>query len=108
MAKYVDMDTMSPSVPPSADRNSPGVMAKRIRNRFVAERSYAGFCSSAWRFVCDRQLGCATGTDESRLQLERLIRACQANYGASARRLRARPLDTRPLIVTPQRPKKRQ
>lgn len=93
VAKYADMEDMSPAVPLPVERSRPALegnerwiesvleadsgaprkqrhTARRIYDRLVAERGYTGFYSTVQRFVKEWRLARATSGGEGYLELE--------------------------------------
>lgn len=104
VAKYADMEDMSPAAPMPRRRGRPalegneewvaGVLeadlgaprkqrhtARRIYDRLVAERGYGGSYSTVQRFVRELRLARAAAGGEGYLELEWAPGTCQVDFG---------------------------
>ncbi len=104
VAKYADMEDMSPAAPLPAPRRRPALegheawvasvleadlaaprkqrhTAKRIFDRLVSERGYAGSYPTVRRFVRDWRLARDAGAGEGFLELEWAPGTCQVDFG---------------------------
>lgn len=107
VAKYADMEDMSPAAPMPRRRGRPalegneewvaGVLeadlgaprkqrhtARRIYDRLVAERGYGGSYSTVQRFVRELRLARAAAGGEGYLELEWAPGTCQVDFGQDA------------------------
>lgn len=119
VAKYADMEDMSPAEPMPQRRGRPalegneewvvGVLgaprkrrrtARRIYDRLVAERGYAGSCSTARRFVREPRLARAATGGEGCLELEWAPGACQVDFGNFRAAAGGRALDLKLPVAT--------
>ena len=123
VAKYADMEDMSPAAPTPQRRGRPalegneewvvGVLeadlgaprkrrrtAWRIYDRLVAERGYAGSCSTARRFVREPRLARAATGGEGYLELEWAPGTCQVDFGNFRAAAGGRVLDPRLPVAT--------
>ena len=123
VAKYADMDDMSPSAPLPAERRRPALedreawvgdvleadlgaprkqrhTARRIYDRLVDERGYEGSYSTVRRFVRDWRLSRAAGEGEGYLELEWPAGTCQVDYGNFRATVAGEPLDLKLLVAT--------
>lgn len=76
--------------------------ARRIYDRLVAERGYAGSCSAARRFVRESRLARATAGGGGYLELEWAPGTCQADFGNFRAAVGGRALDLRlPVAALP-------
>lgn len=122
VAKYADMEDMSPAAPMPQRRGRPalegneewvaGVLeadlgtprkrrhtARRIYDRLVAERGYGGSYSTVQRFVRGLRLARAAG-GEGYLELEWAPGICQVDFGNFRAAVGGRALDPRLLVAT--------
>ena len=104
VAKYADMEDMSPAAPVPARRERPALgehagwvesvleadlgaprkqrhTARRIYDRLVGERGYAGSYSTVQRFVREWRLARSAGAGEGYLELEWAPGTCQVDFG---------------------------
>ena len=104
VAKYADMEDLSPGPPLPADRPHPAIgphtgwidgvlegdlgaprkqrhTAKRVYDRLVEERGYEGSYSSVQRYVREWRLARAAGAGDGYLELEWAPGTAQADYG---------------------------
>ena len=104
VAKYADMEDLSPEPPLPADRPHPAIgphtgwidgvlegdlgaprkqrhTAKRVYDRLVEERGYEGSYSSVQRYVREWRLARAAGAGDGYLELEWAPGTAQADYG---------------------------
>ena len=104
VAKYADMEDMSPAAPVPARRERPALgehagwvesvleadlgaprkqrhTARRIYDRLVEERGYAGSYSTVQRFVREWRLARSAGAGEGYLELEWAPGTCQVDFG---------------------------
>lgn len=123
VAKYADMEDMSPAPPLPRERARPamegqedwvrGVLesdlgaprkqrhtAKRIYDRLVEERGFGGSYSTVRRFVLDRRRSRAAGAGEGYLELEWAPGTCQVDYGNFRAEVAGEMLDLMLLAVT--------
>lgn len=123
VAKYADMEDMSPAAPMSQRRGRPafegneewaaGVLeadlgaprkqrhaARRICDRLVAEHGYAGSCSTARRFVRELRLARAAAGGEGYLELEWAPGTCQVDFGNFRAAAGGRAFDLKLLVAT--------
>ena len=131
VAKYADMEDMSPAAPMPQRRGRPalegneewviGVLeadlgaprkqrhtARRIYDRLVAERGYAGSYSTVQRFVRELRLARAAAGGEGYLELEWAPGTCQVDFGNFRAAAGGRALDPRLLVATLPHPNDRQ
>ena len=122
VAKYADMEDMSPAAPMPRRRGGPalegneewvaGVLAadlgaprkqrhtaRRIYDRPVAERGYGGSYSTVQRFVRELRLARAAG-GEGYLELEWAPGTCQVDFGNFRAAVGGRTLDLKLLVAT--------
>ena len=123
VAKYADMEDMSPAAPVPAPRERPALegngawvesvleadagaprkqrhTARRIYDRLVEERGFAGSYSTVGRFVRDRGLSRAPGPGEGCLELEWRPGTCQVDYGNFRATVAGEPLELKLLVAT--------
>lgn len=123
VAKYADMEDMSPAAPVPRRRGGPalegneewvaGVLeadlgapkkqrrtARRIYDRLVAERGYGGSHSTARRFVRELRLTRAAAGGEGHLELEWAPGTCQVDFGNFRAAVGGRALDPRLPVAT--------
>ena len=123
VAKYADMEDMSPVAPMPRRRGRPalegneewviGVLeadlgaprkqrhtARRIYDRLVAERGYAGSYSTVQRFVRELRHARAAAGGEGYLELEWAPGTCQVDFGNFRAAVGGRPLDLKLLVAT--------
>ena len=123
VAKYADMEDMSPVPPLPADRGRPALeghgewiasvleadlgaprkqrhTAKRVFDRLVAERGYAGSYSTVRRFVADWRRSRAAGGGEGYLELEWAPGFCQVDFGNFGAVVAGEALDLKLLVLT--------
>ena len=123
VAKYADMEDMSPAAPEPAPRSRPALAgheawvesvlesdlgaprkqrhtAKRVYDRLVAERGYGGSCSTVRRFVADWRRSRASGGGEGYLELEWAPGACQVDFGNFRAVVAGEALDLKLLVLT--------
>lgn len=123
VAKYADMEDMSPPAPlagapahPSleghgewvesvleADRGAPRKQrhtAKRIYDRLVAERGYAGSYATVRRFVREWRQEQGRGGGEGFLELEWAPGTAQVDFGNFRAEVAGEPLDLKLLVAT--------
>ena len=123
VAKYADMGDMSPAAPTPQRRGRPalegneewvaGVLeadlgaprkqrraARRIYDRLVAERGYAGSYSTVQRFVRELRLARAAAGGEGYLELEWAPGTCQVDFGNFRAAVGGRALDLKLLVAT--------
>lgn len=123
VAKYADMEDMSPAAPMpqrrggpalegneewvagvlEADLGAPGKQrhtARRIYDRLVAERGYGGSYSTVQGFVREPRLARAAAGGEGYLELEWAPGTCQVDFGNSRAAVGGRTLDLRLLVAT--------
>ena len=123
VAKYADMEDMSPAAPMPRRRGRPalegneewvaGVLeadlgaprkqrhtARRIYDRLVAERGYGGSYSTVQRFVRELRLARAAAGGEGCLELEWAPGTCQVDFGNFRAAVGGRTLDPRLLVAT--------
>ena len=116
VAKYADMEDMSPAAPMPRRRGRPalegneewvaGVLeadlgaprkqrhtARRIYDRLVAERGYGGSYSTVQRFVRELRLARAAAGGEGYLELEWAPGTCQVDFGNFRAAVGGRTLD---------------
>ena len=131
VAKYADMEDMSPAAPMPRRRGRPapegneewvaGVLevdlgaprkqrhtARRIYDRLVAERGYAGPWAAARRFVRGLRLARAAAGGEGCLEPGWAPGACQVDFGNLRAAVGGRALDPRLLVATLPHPNDRQ
>lgn len=123
VAKYADMEDMSPAAPMPRRRGRPalegneewvaGVLeadlgaprkqrhtARRIYDRLVAERGYGGSYSTVQRFVRELRLARAAAGGEGYLELEWAPGTCQVDFGNFRAAVGGRTLDLKLLVAT--------
>ena len=123
VAKYADMEDMSPAAPMPQRRGRPalegneewviGVLeadlgaprkqrhtARRIYDRLVAERGYAGSYSTVQRFVRELRHARTAAGGEGYLELEWAPGTCQVDFGNFRAAVGGRPLDLKLLVAT--------
>ena len=123
VAKYADMEDMSPAAPLPAERARPALegnerwieealeadlgaprkqrhTARRIYDRLVAERGYTGSYSTVQRFVRELRLARATDGGEGYLELEWAPGTCQVDFGNFRASLGGRAVDLKLLVAT--------
>lgn len=123
VAKYADMEDMSPVPPLPAERGRPALeghaewicsvleadlgaprkqrhTAKRVFDRLVAERGYEGSYSTVRRFVADWRRSRAPGGGEGYLELEWAPGACQVDFGNFRAVVAGEALDLKLLVLT--------
>lgn len=123
VAKYADMEDMSPAAPMpqrrgrpalegneewvagvlEADLGAPGKQrhtARRIYDRLVAERGNGGSYSTVQGFVREPRLARAAAGGEGYLELEWAPGTCQVDFGNSRAAVGGRTLDLRLLVAT--------
>lgn len=123
VAKYADMEDMSPAAPMPQRRGRPalegneewiaGVLeadlgaprkqrhtARRIYDRLVAERGYGGSYSTVQRFVRELRLARAAAGGEGYLELEWAPGTCQVDFGNFRAAVGGRTLDLKLLVAT--------
>ena len=123
VAKYADMEDMSPAAPMPRRRGRPalegneewvaGVLeadlgaprkqrhtARRIYDRLVAERGYGGSYSTVQRFVRELRLARAAAGGEGYLELEWAPGTCQVDFGNFRAAVGERALDLKLLVAT--------
>ena len=123
VAKYADMDDMSPAAPAPARRARPALAgherwvesvleadlgaprkqrhtAKRVYDRLVGERGYEGSYSTVRRFVADWRRSRASGGGEGYLELEWAPGACQVDFGNFRAVVAGEALDLKLLVLT--------
>lgn len=123
VAKYADMEDMSPAAPMPQRRGRPalegneewvaGVLeadlgaprkqrhtARRIYDRLVAERGYGGSYSTVQRFVREPRLARAAAGGEGYLELEWAPGTCQVDFGNFRAAVGGRTLDLKLLVAT--------
>lgn len=123
VAKYADMEDMSPVPPLPAERGRPALegheewigsvleadlgaprkqrhTAKRVFDRLVAERGYEGSYSTVRRFVADWRRSQAAGGGEGYLELEWAPGACQVDFGNFRAAVAGEDLDLKLLVLT--------
>lgn len=123
VAKYADMEDMSPAAPTPQRRGRPalegneewiaGVLeadlgaprkqrhtARRIYDRLVAERGYAGSYSTVQRFVRELRLPRAAAGGEGYLELEWAPGTCQVDFGNFRAAVGGSALDLKLLVAT--------
>ena len=123
VAKYADMEDMSPAAPMpqrrgrpalegdeewvagvlEADLGAPGKQrhtARRIYDRLVAERGYGGSYSTVQGFVREPRLARAAAGGEGYLELEWAPGTCQVDFGNPRAAVGGRTLDLRLLVAT--------
>ncbi|MDD7112827.1 MAG: IS21 family transposase [Coriobacteriaceae bacterium] len=123
VAKYADMEDMSPAAPVPAPRERPALegngawvesvleadagaprkqrhTARRIYDRLVEERGFAGSYSTVRRFVRDWRLSRAPGPGEGYLELEWRPGTCQVDYGNFRATVAGEPLELKLLVAT--------
>ena len=131
VAKYADMEDMSPEPPLPERRRRPALegheawvesvleadlgaprkqrhTAKRIFDRLVDERGYEGSYSTVRRFVLDWQQAWSAGSGEGHLELEWPAGTCQADYGNFRAVIAGEELDLKLLAATLPRSNDRQ
>ena len=122
VAKYADMEDLSPAPPIPARRRRPAVdahaewirgvleadlgaprkqrhTAKRICDRLVAERGYKGSYSSVRRFVAEWRRSQAVPDGDGFLELGWAPGTAQADFGGFRAEIGGRPLDLKLLVV---------
>lgn len=123
VAKHADMEDMSPAAPMPQRRGRPalegneewiaGVLeadlgaprkqrhtARRIYDRLVAERGYAGSYSTVQRFVRELRHARAAAGGEGYLELEWAPGTCQVDFGNFRAAVGGRTLDLKLLVAT--------
>ena len=123
VAKYADMEDMSPAAPMpqrrgrpalegdeewvagvlEADLGAPGKQrhtARLIYDRLVAERGYGGSYSTVQGFVREPRLARAAAGGEGYLELEWAPGTCQVDFGNPRAAVGGRTLDLRLLVAT--------
>lgn len=123
VAKYADMEDMSPAAPMPRRRGRPalegneewvaGVLeadlgaprkqrhtARRIYDRLVAERGYGGSYSTVQRFVRELRLARAAAGGEGYLELEWAPGTCQVDFGNFRAAVGGRTLGLKLLVAT--------
>lgn len=123
VAKYADMEDMSPAAPVPVRRGRPALgddagwaesvleadlgaprkqrhTAKRIYDRLVAERGYEGSYSTVRRFVREWRLSRAAGAGEGYLELEWPPGTCQVDFGNFRAVVAGEGLDLKLLVAT--------
>ena len=123
VAKYADMEDMSPAAPVPAPRERPALegngawvesvleadagaprkqrhTARRIYDRLVEERGFEGSYSTVRRFVRDWRLSRAPGPGEGYLELEWRPGTCQVDYGNFRATVAGEPLELKLLVAT--------
>lgn len=123
VAKYADMEDMSPAAPMPQRRGRPalegneewviGVLeadlgaprkqrhtARRIYDRLGAERGYGGSYSTVQRFVRELRLARAAAGGEGYLELEWAPGTCQVDFGNFRAAVGGRALDLKLLVAT--------
>ena len=123
VAKYADMEDMSPAAPVPARRERPALgdeagwvesvleadlgaprkqrhTARRIYDRLVGERGYAGSYSTVQRFVREWRLARSAGAGEGYLELEWAPGTCQADFGNFRAVVAGEELALKPLVAT--------
>ncbi|SFX65089.1 IS21 family transposase [Olsenella sp. kh2p3] len=123
VAKYADMEDLSPAPPIPARRPRPAVdahaawirgvleadlgaprkqrhTAKRIYDRLVAERGYAGSYSSVRRFVAEWRRSQGVPAGDGFLELGWAPGTAQADFGSFRAEIGGRPADLKLLVVT--------
>lgn len=123
VAKYADMEDMSPAAPMPQRRGRPalegneewvaGVLeadlgaprkqrhtTRRIYDRLIAERGYAGSYSTVQRFVRELKLARVAAGGEGFLELEWAPGICQVDFGNFRAAIGERTLDPRLLVAT--------
>ncbi len=123
VAKYADMKDMSPVPPLPADRGRPALeghgewivsvleadlgaprkqrhTAKRVFDRLVAERGYAGSYSTVRHFVADWRRSRAAGGDEGYLELEWAPGSRRVDFGSFGAVVAGEALDLKLLVLT--------
>ena len=123
VAKYADMEDMSPVAPTPAPRSRPALAgheawvesvlesdlgaprkqrhtAKRVYDRLVGERGYEGSYSPVRRFVADWRRSRASGGGEGYLELEWAPGSCQVDFGNFRAVVAGEALDLKLLVLT--------
>ena len=123
VAKYADMEDMSPVAPVPAGRRRPALeghegwlesvleadlsaprkqrhTARRVFDRLVAERGYEGSYASVQRFVRDWRLARSAGPGEGYLELEWAPGTCQVDFGNFRAAVGGEELDLKLLVAT--------
>ena len=123
VAKYADMEDMSPAAPAPSPRGRPALgdhagwvgevleadlaaprkqrhTARRIFDRLVSERGYGGSYSTVQRFVREWRLARDAGPGEGYLELEWPAGTCQADFGNFRAVVAGEPLDLKLLVAT--------
>ena len=123
VAKYADMQDMSPAAPVPAERKRPALeghekwiasvleadqaaphkqrhTAKRMFDRLVAERGYAGSYATVQRFVRDWRLARRVDAGEGYLELEWAPGTCQVDFGNFRATVGGEELDLKLLVAT--------
>lgn len=123
VAKYADMEDMSPAPPVAAGRPHPSVdahagwirdvlevdlgaprkqrhIAKRIYDRLVAERGCTGSYSSARRFVTGWRASLPASGGDGFLELDWAPGTARADFGSFRAEIAGRPLDLRLPVIT--------
>ncbi len=123
VARYADMEDMSPAAPLPAERRRPALegheawvasvleadlaaprkqrhTAKRIFDRLVSERGYAGSYPTVRRFVRDWRLARDAGAGEGFLELEWAPGTCQVDFGNFRASVGGEELDLKLLVAT--------
>ena len=131
VAKYADMEDMSPEPPLPERRRRPALeghetwvesvleadlgaprkqrhTAKRVFDRLVDERGYEGSYSTVRRFVLDWRQARSAGGGEGYLELEWPAGTCQADYGNFRAVIAGEELDLKLLTATLPRSNDRQ
>ena len=131
VAKYADMEDMSPAAPVPAPRERPALegngawvesvleadagaprkqrhTARRIYDRLVEERGFEGSYSTVRRFVRDWRPSRAPGPGEGYLELEWRPGTCQVDYGNFRATVAGEPLELKLLVATLPHPDDRQ
>ena len=131
VAKYADMEDMSPEPPLPERRRRPALeghetwvesvleadlgaprkqrhTAKRVFDRLVDERGYEGSYSTVRRFVLDWRQARSAGGGEGYLELEWPAGTCQADYGNFRAVIAGEELDLKLLAATLPRSNDRQ
>ncbi len=123
VAKYADMEDMSPAAPVPAERRRPALegheawvasvleadlgaprkqrhTARRVFDRLAAERGYEGSYSTVRRFVRSWRLARGAGGGEGYLELEWAPGTCQADFGNFRAVVGGEELDLKLLVLT--------